>query len=161
MLTAGAGLVYTLDARSTLGQIVGYQMLPGIGIGASIQVPVTVAQAFSAPADIPVVTAVVLFFQLVSGAVWVSATQALLNNRFVAALARLAPHLSADDVFALGATEVRRVFRGDDLDHVLQAYMVGLKDAWAMAIAFAGITLLVAFAGEWRSIRGAKAAAVA
>lgn len=161
ILTLGAGLVYTLDLDSSTGKIVGYQILVGMGIGSCIQIPVTAAQAFSDPGDIPVVTAVVLFFQLVSGAVWVSASQTLLNNRLVAALAEFAPNLDPNQVLAIGATDVRNVFHGADLDHVLQSYMSGLKDSWAMSIALAGLTFLASFAAQWRSLKGHRAAAVA
>lgn len=161
MIMLGAGLVYTLEIDSSIGKIIGYQLLLGIGVGVSIQVPITTAQAISAPEDIPVVTAAVLFFQLVAGAIWVSASQTLLNNRMIIALKGLAPNLSPESVLAVGATDIRSVFHGADLDHVLQAYMIGLKDSWALAVALAGVTFLIAFAGEWRSLKGVKASPVA
>jgi hypothetical protein len=161
MIMLGAGLVYTLDIDSSIGKIIGYQILVGVGVGLSIQVPITTAQAFSAPEDIPVVTAAVLFFQLVAGAIWVSAAETLLNNRMIIALAKLAPNLNPESVLAIGATDIRSVFHGADLDHVLQAYMIGLKDSWALSVALAGVTFLVAFAGEWRSLKGVKASPVA
>jgi hypothetical protein len=161
MLTLGSGLVYMLDIDSSISKIVGYQILVGYGIGTCIQVPVTAAQAFSAPQDIPVVTALVMFFQLVAGAICVSALQTLLNNRLVAALARYAPHIRPAQVFSVGTTDVREVFHGADLEAVLRSYMVGLKDSWALATALAGVTFLLAFVVEWKSVKGAKPVAVA
>ncbi|OTB08287.1 hypothetical protein M426DRAFT_71366 [Hypoxylon sp. CI-4A] len=160
-LTIGAGLIYTLDANSTLGEIIGYQILVGFGIGGGIQVPVTAAQSFSLPEDIPIVTTIVLFFQLVSGAIWVSISQTIFNNELVRSLAKSAPHLSSQEVFAVGATDVRNVFHGADLDHVLQAYLDGLKSSWTLSIVLAGVTFASGFAPEWKSIRGSKVAAVA
>lgn len=160
-LTVGAGLIYTLDSDSTLGEMVGYQILVGFGIGSGIQVPVTAVQAFSLPADIPIVTTIVLFFQLVSGAIWVSISQAIFNNELVKSLAKSAPHLSSQEVFAVGATEVRNAFHGADLDHVLQAYLDGIKSSWTLSIVLAGLTFLLGFAPEWKSLRGSKTAGVA
>jgi len=140
---------------------VGFQILVGMGIGLAIQAPVIVAQAFSAPEDIPVVTSIVMFFQLVAGAICVSASQTLLNNRLISALADLAPNITPEQVFAVGATEIRDVFQGGDLVAVLKSYMVGLKDSWLFATVLAAITFLLAFAGEWKSVKGAKPAAVA
>lgn len=59
-LTAGAGLLYTLDFGTSMGKYVGYQIVFGIGVGTSIQVPVIAAQAFSTMEDIAATTATVL-----------------------------------------------------------------------------------------------------
>ncbi|KAK6082380.1 major facilitator superfamily transporter [Seiridium cupressi] len=160
MITLGAGLIYTLDQDSSIGKIIGYQIIVGVGIGSSIQVPVTAAQAFSKPEDIAVVTAVILFFQLATGAIWVSAAQAVLSNRLIAVLKELAPNLNPADVLAVGATELRNVFHGADLDHVLQSYMIGLKDAWAMSIGLGGMTFLASFLGERKSLKSSKPSAI-
>ena len=58
--TVGSGLLYTLGINSSSAQYIGYQIIIGIGIGTSIQVPVIAAQALSSMADIPLVTADVL-----------------------------------------------------------------------------------------------------
>ncbi|KAI1817360.1 MFS gliotoxin efflux transporter glia [Poronia punctata] len=159
-LAIGAGLVYTLDAGSTLGEIVGYQIIVGFGIGGGIQVPVTAAQAFSPPSDIATVTTVILFFQLVSGAIWVSVSQAILNNRLIASLAASAPHISAQEVFRVGATDITKIFHGADLDHVVDAYLTGLKSAWALSIVLGGITFISGFFAEWKNLRGTKVQAI-
>lgn len=59
-LTIGAGLLYTLDIGTSAGNYIGYQILFGVGVGTTIQVPVIVAQAFSAAQDIPAATTTVL-----------------------------------------------------------------------------------------------------
>lgn len=155
LLTLGAGLVYTLNPTSGLGSVIGYQIIVGIGVGSGIQVPVSAAQAFSPPQDIPLVTGVVLFFQLISGAICVSASHAVLSNRFITALASLAPELDPREVLAAGGTNIRNVYHGAQLEHILDAFMTGIKDSWAMSIALAGVTFIVAFAGEWKSMKGA------
>lgn len=164
-LTLGAGLIYTLDSGSSLGKIIGFQILVGVGVGMGIQVPVAAAQdafvAGGSPADVPVATAVVLFFQLIAGAVFVAASQALLTTRMVATLATLAPGLAPSTVLGVGATEIRSVFSGSDLSNVVQAYMAGIKDSWAMSIGLAGVTFLVAFTGKWGKMHGAPAVSVA
>ncbi|KAI0197883.1 MFS gliotoxin efflux transporter glia [Astrocystis sublimbata] len=153
-ITIGAGLIYTLDGDSTLGEIVGFQLLVGFGIGSGIQVPVTAAQAFSAPEDIPILTTAILFFQLVSGAIWVSVSQAILNNSLITSLAASAPDLSPQLVFQVGATEIRSTFHGADLDHILQAHLTGLENSWILSIVLGGVMLLSAFFTEWKSIKG-------
>jgi MFS transporter, DHA2 family, glioxin efflux transporter len=106
------------------------------------------------------VTSVILFFQLVAGAVWVPISQAVLNNRLIASLAVSAPNINPHDVLAVGATDIRTVFRGADLAHVLRAYLDGLKSSWALSVALGGVTFLIAFLPEWRDLKQTKAEAI-
>ncbi|KAK7966854.1 efflux pump antibiotic resistance protein [Apiospora aurea] len=159
-VTLGAGLIYTFDQDTSIGQIVGYQLLMGFGVGCSIQIPVTVTQTIVAPQDIALVTAIVMFFQLVTGALWVAATEAVLTNSFIWALGRLVPDLEPSDVLAVGATGIRGAFRGEELDRVLQAYAVGLKASWAMGTALGGLALLVSFLAVRKSLQDLRAVSV-
>ena len=56
----GAGLLYTLDVDSSMGEWIGYQILGGIGWGVALQVPIIVSQASAAAQDISSVTAMIL-----------------------------------------------------------------------------------------------------
>lgn len=59
-LLNGAGFLYTLDKNSETAKYIGYQILFGIGVGTSIQIPMITSQANSKREDIPTVTATVL-----------------------------------------------------------------------------------------------------
>ena len=149
--------MYSLDIHSSAGNYVGYQILFGAGLGISIQVPVTAAQALSDLSDIPLVTASILFFQLASGAYAVSAAQSIFNNILVSKLPELAPGVSAAQVILAGSTGIPQTFAKADVPGILLSYMAGLKAAWAMGIALAGTTLLVSFLPQWKSIKGSGA----
>lgn len=58
--TIGAGLIFTLGLNSPPSMWIGYQILAGIGIGLSIQVPIIAAQAMVEPIDISSITAMIL-----------------------------------------------------------------------------------------------------
>jgi hypothetical protein len=58
--TIGSGLLFTLDIGTPTGQWVGYQILTGFGYGLGFQIPVVIAQTFSAPSDLAPVTAIVI-----------------------------------------------------------------------------------------------------
>lgn len=60
LTTIGAGLVFTLGLNSPPSMWIGYQILAGIGIGLSIQVPIIAAQAVVEPIDISSITAMIL-----------------------------------------------------------------------------------------------------
>lgn len=49
-------------------------------------------------------------------------------------------------VLLTGASELHNVFPPDVLPGVLQAYMVGLKAAFAVAVAFSGVAFLCSLA---------------
>ncbi|KAL8644788.1 MAG: hypothetical protein Q9226_007592 [Calogaya cf. arnoldii] len=157
LATIGAGLMYTLDIDSSAGAYIGYQIIFGAGLGIAIQVPVIAAQALSPLADIPIVTATILFFQLSSGAFAVSAAQSIFNNILIQGLPSLAPGVNAAQIVQAGTTEIEEVFRSEQVPGILLSYMAGLKAAWMMGIALAGVTVVVSFLPEWKSIKGSGA----
>ncbi|KEF63583.1 uncharacterized protein A1O9_01561 [Exophiala aquamarina CBS 119918] len=152
--TIGSGLIYTLEIESGSPKWIGYQALVGIGIGLCFQIPVIVAQAVVKPSDLSSVSAIILFFQTVGGAVFISAAQAGFVNKTLKALAVKAPDINPGLVVATGATDLRKVFTEEQIPRILSAYMEGLKVPFAMCIAFAGVSFVIAFAPRWESIKG-------
>ncbi len=141
--TIGSGLLYTLDIGTDSGKWIGYQILAGIGAGLSFQIPVIVAQGTALPADLSSVSSIVLYFQTLAGAVWISVAQALFSNKLLEVVAATVPGVNPASVVATGATELRIVFK-DHLPGVLKSYMAGIKDAFTLAIALAGVAAIVA-----------------
>lgn len=72
-----------------------------------------------------------------------SAAQTGFTNQLVKDVAKFAPNVNPALVVATGATELRDVFDKADIPGILQAYMSGLRVAYALAIAVAGIAVLV------------------
>ncbi|EAW11909.1 MDR family MFS transporter [Aspergillus clavatus NRRL 1] len=149
----GGGLIYTFDIGTPAGKWIGYQIIAGFGLGLAIQTPVIVAQSTTAQPDMGMAMSNVLFFQFVGGSFGTSCAQAIFNNGLLESLPRLAPDVSPQLVLSTGAYNLRGVFSGDQLLGVLQAYMVGLKHAWIMSIVLWGVTLILAFCGEWINIK--------
>ncbi|KAF7341522.1 putative HC-toxin efflux carrier TOXA [Mycena venus] len=143
LAVAGAALLYTLDTSSSKARYLGPQILFGLGIGLGSQVPMTAAQSFSKPEDMAPITGVMLMCNSVSGAYFVTAAQSLFANRLLRTLANTAPNLDAGKVLATGASEIQRVFGGDELAAVVNAYMVGIKDIFAFSLAGAAFTVLI------------------
>lgn len=161
LATVGAGLIYSLDVGSSVGRYIGYQIIFGAGLGIAIQVPVIAAQALSDVSDIALVTASILFFQLSSGAFSVSAAQSIFNNELLSNLATLATGVNPARVIRAGPTGITQNFSKDQVTGILLSYMKGLKASWAMGTALAGITLLISFWPERRSIKGVGGGTVA
>ena len=140
--TVGAGLLYTLDKGTSSGAWIGYQALAGIGFGLGVQVPVIVGQASVAKADVSSITAMMIFFQTVAGAALVSTGQAVFANELLRSAPRYVPGVSPAAVVATGATALRSAFPAEDLPGLIRAYMTGLKDTYALAIALSGMAFL-------------------
>lgn len=58
--TAGAALLYTLNADSSTARYIGPQLLLGFGIGLGNQIPMTAVQSFSKPEEVESNTGIML-----------------------------------------------------------------------------------------------------
>ena len=152
--TVGAGLIYTLEQDSGSDKWIGYQAPSGIGLGLIFQIPVIVNQTLVTPSDLSSITAQTLFFQTIGGAFFISAAQAAFTNRLLSRVVITAPTADPVLVITTGATDLRKVFSSDQLEGIIMAYLAGLKVAFILAIATAGVTFLIAFTPKWESLKG-------
>ena len=53
-------------------------------------------------------------------------------------------------VITVGATEIRSVFPADQVPGIIVAYMQGIKTAFAVTIAGAGLSFLLCLFGDWK-----------
>jgi hypothetical protein len=81
-------------------------------------------------------------YQTVGGAFSTSAGQAGFVNQLLKELPKTAPSADPLLVIGTGASELRNVFPPDVLPGILDAYMVGIKAAFAVALAFSGVAFL-------------------
>ncbi|KZP00742.1 MFS general substrate transporter [Calocera viscosa TUFC12733] len=161
LATVGSGLIYTLDIGTPAAQWIGYQILAGVGIGISIQIPISAGQAMVDMSDIAPVTAMILFFQTIGGAFFISAGQSIFTNRLIASLPTAAPGIDPALVVATGASDLSKVFAADVLPGILRAYMDGLRSAYALAIPLMGLAAVLSIFVEWKNIKGAAAVGAA
>lgn len=53
LISIGAGLLFTVDESTSNAKLIGYQILIGLGMGASMQLPVVAIQSNVEPEDLP------------------------------------------------------------------------------------------------------------
>jgi hypothetical protein len=160
--TVGVGLTYTLDVGSPSSHWIGYQALSGIGLGLGIQIPIIVAQAIVPTVDVSSITAIMIFFQTISGAIFVSVGQAVFANKLVETVPKFVQGADPMLVVSTGATELRKVFDATQLPGIIRSYMAGLKDAYALGIALAGMAVIVSVTTavmDWRRLSQSQKAA--
>ncbi|KAK5994664.1 putative efflux pump gsfJ [Cladobotryum mycophilum] len=146
----GAGLLCTFDIGTSPGKWIAYQIIAGIGWGIAFQIPIMNSQTGAAPEDISSSTSIVLLFQCVGGATLVAAAQAAFINTIAKHLPHDAPGVDISKVIATGATELRHVFDATQIPGIIVSYMAGIKVAFAIATACAGLSVFIAIFGRWK-----------
>jgi len=94
------------------------------------------------------------------GAIFLSGAQSAFTNELIRHTEQLAPHLSPVEIVATGATEIRHVFKGTDLEAVITSYMSGIKTTLLISVVLAGASVLTSALVPWTSVKGKPAAGV-
>lgn len=108
--------------------------------------------------DVPVATAVVMFFQQLGGALFVAIGQAVFQNHLILKLEMIEPSLTPIEILSAGATGLRSLVTSEQLPAVLDAYAKSLDSTYQIAIAMAGMAFLMAWGVEFKSVKGKKLA---
>lgn len=153
MMPIGAGMLTTFTVNTPTREWIGYQIILGIGVGCGFQQAIIAAQAVLPMADIPSGTTAVLFFQLLGGALMVSAGQNVFTNRLIGGLATI-PGVSAQLVVATGATKLKTLIPDPaNYDAALEVYNSGLTRAFKVLLVVACLAVVGAIGMEWGSVK--------
>lgn len=86
----------------------------------------------------------------------VTAAQSAFSNTLLKNIAIYDPTVDPAKLLATGATDLKNAFSSDQMVGVLKAYMDGLHNAFAIAIAEAGLATLISLVMRWKNLKGAK-----
>ncbi|KAL4860735.1 hypothetical protein BDV12DRAFT_204741 [Aspergillus spectabilis] len=147
----GAGLLTTFSIHSGPGEWISYQALYGAGAGMGIQLPVTAVQAAIPAGDLPSATVIVIFFQMMGGAVFVSVAQAVFHNGLLENCRQKGEGLGVDcsRIAGLGLGEVRNGGSGG----VLDVYNAAVTHAFYVGVAMICLAILGALGVRWVSVK--------
>ncbi|KAK5991776.1 MFS-type efflux pump MFS1 [Cladobotryum mycophilum] len=154
LMPIGYGLLSTLTPHSSAGAWIGFQIIAGMGVGLGMQQPLIAVQAVLDLADVPTGTAMIIFFQALGGALFVSAGQTVFTNKLAAGVLKYAPGVDPVFVRATGATNLRHVFSGQELTNVILAFNSALSKCFYVAAATAAASAVGAAFVEWKSVKG-------
>ncbi|KAF3479939.1 azole resistance protein 1 [Arthroderma uncinatum] len=158
LLLTGASLITTWQVSSSTAQWIGYQLIFSAGAGLGIQQSHTAAQTVLAFADVPVGAVIMIFAQILGGAVWLSVAQNVLTSQLLKGLVNIVPSLDPKLVLDKGATGFRDTVGLEFLDGVLKAYNFALTRTIYCGVALAAAALISSMGMEWRSIKSIKKA---
>lgn len=159
-MSTGAGLLTTLHVNSSTAHWIGYQILFGIGTGWGFQQTAVAAQTVLALVDIPIGIAIMVFIQLLGGAMFVTIAQNVFTNNLVSGILAIhIPNLNPKGIVKSGATHLRDQIPDAYIAAVLVAYNAALVKAFQVALCLACLSLLGAVGMEWRSVKNKKVVA--
>ncbi|KAF2706941.1 putative gliotoxin efflux pump [Pleomassaria siparia CBS 279.74] len=146
----GGGLLSTLDANSTPGQWIGYQILLGVGVGACLTIPLMLAGVVVQPKDVSTATAIIIFAQSIGGALMLAAAQGIFQNELVRLLRKSVPEANPLAIISLGASqEAKEILPPEVLGAILETFVTALKHTFVLAVPVAGIAFVVSFFQPW------------
>ncbi|KAK7946819.1 uncharacterized protein PG986_011140 [Apiospora aurea] len=143
LMVAGSALILNLGRASPAKEWIGFQALVGIGVGISMEIALVANQKNLPFDDIPATIGLTMFFELAGGAVFVSAGEAIFANGLLASLRRTAPSLDGAGALHYGALDIGEAF-GAEATHVVDSYMVGLRQTFTMVLVCATVTAAIA-----------------
>lgn len=156
IMPIGAGLMSTFTPDTGHAEWIGYQVIFGVGLGFGAQQPLNVAQTVLDRSDIATGSALVMFVRFLGSAVFLPVAQNIFINSLVSNLTNL-PGISADAVTRGGATELRGLVSGDDLNTLLSDYSAAIVKVFYMVAATGALTVFGSLLVEWRSLKARAA----
>ncbi|OTA61029.1 putative MFS aflatoxin efflux pump [Hypoxylon sp. EC38] len=152
LMSIGAGLLTTLQLDTPTGKWIGYQILYGFGMGMCFQAPNLAAQRVLPTKDVPVGTSLVFFTQLLSGSIFLSVGQNVLDNQLLKRLSGL-PGFQPSMIEDNGATTLSSSLPPELLGPVLVAYNEALRETFRLGLCLSCLTILGSAMIEWKSVK--------
>ncbi|KGO65250.1 Major facilitator superfamily domain, general substrate transporter [Penicillium italicum] len=153
LMAVANGLLSTLAPRTSTGKWIGYQILLGVARGLGLQVPIIAVQNVLPPAQIPVATALVMFSQTLSGALFLSFSSTIFTNSLMTLIPKYAPSVDPKTIINAGATGLRSTLSGDELANVLVAYAKSVDRVFYLTTGMACGCFVFSWAMGWKDIR--------
>ncbi|KAJ4258162.1 hypothetical protein NW762_008303 [Fusarium torreyae] len=159
VMSVGAGMITTFTVDTPQAKWVGYLFIYGLGVGLGFQQGGIAAQAVLPLRDVSIGTAMVMFVQMLGGALFVSVAQNIFTNELVTNLMALGiPDLHPEAIVHAGATSLRAMVDPSALPEVLLAYNAALVKTFQLALILSCLSVLGAMGVEWKSVKGKELA---
>jgi hypothetical protein len=154
LTSVGTGLVTTLTPTSSVARRVGYQILQGCQ-GLGFQIPLLAVQTNVRKEELAVATALVVFSQNLSGAVFLSLAEVIFSSQLRHELAIHAPGVDVAAIIAAGdsASGVRHAAPASELPGVLLAYSKSINHVMYLATGSAVAAVLFATGMGWMRVK--------
>lgn len=151
LLALGGGLFQLMRPNSPFGHWVGFQILSGVGYGSCNQMPILAVQVVLSKPDIPTALVIIMFFQMLGGALAPSVGQSLFTDGLLRNLDKV-PGVDGAAIVAAGATDFRSLVPAELMDVVVSAFNSALRDVFWFAFAAPALAWGISWLMEWRKL---------
>ncbi|KAJ8064946.1 hypothetical protein OCU04_007250 [Sclerotinia nivalis] len=146
----GAGLLMLLHEDSSAGKWIGFQILPGVGVGFCLTIPLMLSQVVVKAKDVSIATPIIIFAQSMGSAFAIPAAQAIFQSQLIKSLRAFAPDIDPQVVLAAGATSKGISSLPEaSLPEISRSYVEALRYTFALGIPVAGMAFVVSFFMPW------------
>ncbi|KAK8021792.1 hypothetical protein PG990_006930 [Apiospora arundinis] len=149
----GVGLMSTLQADSSVGRWVGFQILAGVGSGAGLQLGIISIQSVTSGEELSSGMAFMVFTQSLFPAIVLPLCNLVLVSSLRTQLPIYAPGADVPAVIKAGATSFRQVVGAEDLQGVISAYAVSVDRVFYLNAAMVVVSGLFIYGIGWYDIR--------
>ncbi|KAK4154911.1 major facilitator superfamily domain-containing protein [Chaetomidium leptoderma] len=152
VMAVGAGMLMTLQVDSGSGKWIGYQVVYGIGLGTTFQVPNLAVQAALPQDDVTMGLALMLFGSLIGSTVFVSVGENVFSNQLVHRLSGF-PGFDVKLVTSGGVTALLDALPVDVRGSALVGYNEALRDVFRVGMIVSCLAILGTATLEWLSVK--------
>jgi hypothetical protein len=149
----GTGLLSTLRASTSVGKWVGFQILAGVGSGASLQLGLISIQGVTTGEELSSGMAFMVFTQSLFPAVVLSMCNLILVASLKGELPQKAPTVDVDAVIKAGATNFRSIVDADELSGVVAAYANSVRNVFYLVTAMVVLSGVFIYGIGWQDLR--------
>ncbi|KAL3434848.1 MFS general substrate transporter [Aspergillus tetrazonus] len=155
VLATGGGLYQLVRVDSPRGHWIGFQILSGLGYGICSQMPILAVQVVLRKPDIPTGLVMIMFFQMLGGALAPSVGQNLFTDGLLQNLSEV-QGIDGAAVVAAGASGFRAIVPPALMNAVVDAFNSALRNVFWVAVAAPALAWITSWAMEWRQLPDSK-----
>ncbi|KAL0783338.1 hypothetical protein CaCOL14_001244 [Colletotrichum acutatum] len=142
LVSVGAGLLSTLQVSSGANLWIPFQVIAGLGIGASTQQAAVAVQSILEEADVAIGVAVVLFFQCFGPTTAITVAQAVFASTLTSGITSNVPGVDPQAIRNSGATQLRDLVSPDQYGTLLQVYNHAITRTFIVAAVMAAASVI-------------------
>lgn len=103
--------------------------------------------------DVPVATAITMFFNQAGASIFLTVSQAVFLNKLLPQLQSINSNISKQDIITAGATGLKQLVTDAQLPDVLVAYARSLDGVFHVAAAITAVGAVTALGVEWKRLK--------
>ncbi|KAF2635819.1 MFS transporter [Massarina eburnea CBS 473.64] len=156
LVLATGGVLYQLvRVDSPRGHWIWFQILSGVGYSSCSQMPILAVQVVLSTSDIPTGLVMVMFFQMLGGALAPRVGQNLFTDVLLRNLSKI-DGIDGKAMVAAGARGFREIFPPDLMCVDIHSFDSALRNTFWVALATSALACITNWAMEWRQLPDSK-----